>query len=814
MPFAAARINTGSFRNLRGDRVRVASAFLICAALQLLSACGGGGSGGGSSSPPPQGPGGGGTPAPPPTAQTVTIGGTVSGLSGSGLVLQNNDGDDLSVASDGAFVFRTAVAADTGSYHVTVKRRPANPMQTCTVTDGSGTASRANVTNIAVKCSHDHARFIYQYEPLLNVLGVYRTNEHSPQLRRTATLAHKFPHVTLPHPNGKFLYLIPEDEDLMYGYSVDAAGALTAIGPPIQAGAGTLWGFIHPNGRFLFLSNVRTDQIARFAIAENGTVSALTPVLLPPGSYPRAASMTSDGRYLIVGNTGGPAGQVKNVAAFAINAESGALTPLAGSPFETPVSPEYVWLGANDTIVYATTPSSFVTAAYRLDSTNGTLAALPPIRRSTGTADVLAHPVLPLLYLAPLVQGTTPSKVEAFAIDESTGQLLPLPGAPVDVGDEILSFMIDPTGRFLYVYCRNSLRSFSIDPATGRLTDPRIVSGPRYMLATSKTQSAVTHRAKFVFTANDSANTVSAFKVDRTTGALTAINTSLPVRGRALLTAVDSRARFLYTGNDPGVVYGHSIDAEGRVSPINTAGGAHAVSLPEQLVIHPTDRFLFVSSWQSKWVFSYSIDANTGAMSTAGNAPAPYSPGGMAMHPDGTKLYVLSGAQLVSIYGVSATAQLTRLLDRNVSATNLALHPNGKFLYLVNTFGNIDVHDSDLPAGAAPQTVQLTRRAHAIRIDPTGRFAYALTDRDILGFTVDAATGALTGMPDGLFDPAATPVSLSFDADGSILYVSTAAPNAVTAYQVDSRTGALTKIGDSVTTPGYPRGVIAAGVQE
>lgn len=80
----------------------------------------------------------------------VTIGGTVSGLSGAGLVLRNNGGDDLAISAGGSFTFPTPVSTGT-SYLVTVLTQPATPTQTCTVSNGSGTAS-TNVTNVAVSC--------------------------------------------------------------------------------------------------------------------------------------------------------------------------------------------------------------------------------------------------------------------------------------------------------------------------------------------------------------------------------------------------------------------------------------------------------------------------------------------------------------------------------------------------------------------------------------------------------------------------------------------------------------------------------------
>ena len=83
---------------------------------------------------------------------SYTVGGTVSGLSGTGLVLQNNDGDDLPVATDGSFAFATALL-DESAYAVTVLTQPGSPSQTCTVTDDSGTLAGANVTTVQVTCA-------------------------------------------------------------------------------------------------------------------------------------------------------------------------------------------------------------------------------------------------------------------------------------------------------------------------------------------------------------------------------------------------------------------------------------------------------------------------------------------------------------------------------------------------------------------------------------------------------------------------------------------------------------------------------------
>jgi len=81
-------------------------------------------------------------------APTFAIGGTVTGLSGD-LTLQNNGGDDLTIDTDGDFTFATPIE-DGSTYNVSVATQPAG--QECTVVNGSGAVSGADVTDIDVSC--------------------------------------------------------------------------------------------------------------------------------------------------------------------------------------------------------------------------------------------------------------------------------------------------------------------------------------------------------------------------------------------------------------------------------------------------------------------------------------------------------------------------------------------------------------------------------------------------------------------------------------------------------------------------------------
>lgn len=78
-----------------------------------------------------------------------TVGGDVSGLQSTGLVLTLNGGDDLAIAADGSFTFDTPLA-DAETYEVEVGTQPAG--QTCSVANGAGEIDGANVTDVAVTC--------------------------------------------------------------------------------------------------------------------------------------------------------------------------------------------------------------------------------------------------------------------------------------------------------------------------------------------------------------------------------------------------------------------------------------------------------------------------------------------------------------------------------------------------------------------------------------------------------------------------------------------------------------------------------------
>src|ERR1700720_1524104 len=109
---------------------------LLGIAVLLISGCsgvkGGTTSGGGTGG----GTGGGGTGGGTGGGGPFTIGGTIIGLNGTGLILTNNGGDALTITQQGTFtfVFKTAIAGN-ANYKVAIQQEPSSPTQNCSVTN-------------------------------------------------------------------------------------------------------------------------------------------------------------------------------------------------------------------------------------------------------------------------------------------------------------------------------------------------------------------------------------------------------------------------------------------------------------------------------------------------------------------------------------------------------------------------------------------------------------------------------------------------------------------------------------------------------
>lgn len=107
----------------------------------ILASCGGGGGGDDGGSPDPQ----------TEPESGFEVGGIVTGLMGSGLVLQNNSGNDLNISADGSFAFSESLD-DLSDYEVTILSNPTSPNQVCTASNGTGSIAGADISDVIISC--------------------------------------------------------------------------------------------------------------------------------------------------------------------------------------------------------------------------------------------------------------------------------------------------------------------------------------------------------------------------------------------------------------------------------------------------------------------------------------------------------------------------------------------------------------------------------------------------------------------------------------------------------------------------------------
>lgn len=414
---------------------------LISIALSMLAACGGGyggvevgGSGGGAS---------------------YTIGGTVSGLAGSGLVLLDNGGNNLALSAAGAFTFSEALAKG-ATYLVTVWTQPSSPAQTCVVTNGSGTVGAANVTNVAVVCANWLPHHAYAANADDNTISVYSIDSMTGALTTVgAPVATGLsPHSIAVSPDGQHVYVANEMSSNISAYAVNAtSGDLTPIaGSPFQAGTDprALAFAVTPSGPYLYVANKGSNNLSAYSVnVSNGALTPLTTATYATGTGPSAVLVDTWGPLVFVANNGGS----NDISVFRI-AAGGALTPVVGSPFAAGGNPHSL------AVAYFTDWYTFSSEFLYTANSNGASSTISGFAvGSTGALNALSGSPFQLAVNNDIttnngggsLYATTATNVVGYSIDENTGLLTALPGFPVSAGANAYSLAADLFDGFLYV---------------------------------------------------------------------------------------------------------------------------------------------------------------------------------------------------------------------------------------------------------------------------------------------------------------------------------------------------------------------------
>ncbi len=545
----------------------------------LLVACGGGSSG-------------------PPT---YTVGGTVTGLSGSGLVLQSGGGANLPITASGAFTFATGMPSGT-IYAVTVKSSPTSPPQVCTVADGVGTIAATDVTNVTVTCENGFrvggtVSGLQGSGLVLQVVVPGRGCGPGCQLG-----GHFNPGYNVGPPlqitsNGPFTF------NIAYSESIGLPTMLAVVSQ--QPASPSQYCMMHNDAFNIQAANVTDIEVgcsqhAYVANAGDSTVSAYTidatsgalaavgtPVAT--GMSPHAIVGTQDKKYVFVGNEGS-----NDISAFAVNFASGALTPVPGSPFAARTDPKALALyqGDSNNYLYVANAGSDTISAFAVDPSSGALTPLSPATFATGKSPssiaVNPNPYNGHIYVA---NNGGSNDVSAFSVDSATGILTPMAGSPFPAGANPLGLALGAGGMFLYTAnpdaTHPSISGFSVDPASGALAP---LSGSPFPLPVSH-YIAADQTAAYLYVTTGSG--IVGYGIDGTTGTLT------PLPGFPVATGTDAYS----VAPDPLVQCGPAINA------VSTC----VLGTP----------FLYVANDGSADVSGFRFDASTGGLTPITGSPFP-----------------------------------------------------------------------------------------------------------------------------------------------------------------------------------------------
>jgi 6-phosphogluconolactonase len=348
-----------------------------------------------------------------------------------------------------------------------------------------------------------------------------------------------------------------------------------------------------------------------------------------------------------------------------------------------------------------------------------------------------------LAYVGTYTTKTNSKGIYAYRYDAETGKLASLGVAGESVDPSFVA--VHPSGKFLYAVNeagKNSIVSaFALEPKTGKLTLlnrlPALGGDPCY-ISFDKT-------GKYALVANYSSGNVVVFPIltDGKLGEHTAL-----VQDRGSLGPNKERQE-----------------------------GPHA----HWIETLPDNRFALVSDLGLDEVLIYRFNAAKGTLSP--NQPpfarlkAGSGPRHIAIRPGGKFVYVVSElSSTVTVFRFNAKAgtlhelQTVTTLPKDFSGRNdtaeIAVHPNGKFLYASNrgheSIAVFTIHPAKGTLTFVANVPTGGKEPRHFAIDPGGNYLLAENQlsNDIVVFKIDLATGGLTPTGDVIDVP--SPVDLAF----------------------------------------------------
>jgi 6-phosphogluconolactonase len=317
------------------------------------------------------------------------------------------------------------------------------------------------------------------------------------------------------------------------------------------------------------------DKIVAFAIdADTGQLTRQAEV--PAAGGPSVMAISPDRRVLYVGHRNTPA-----ISSFRVNHNSGALTP------QGTVSAEH-----GPTFLATDRSGRFLLSAYY----QGGYAAVHRL----GADGAVGAPALD--------RQTTATGAHAISTDSSNRYAF-VPHI-ARLNDNVLEPPKENPGPNVIFQFRFDTQSGRLSPNTPLRVEPAERLGPRHYCFHPSRDIA--------YFSNEQGCSVTAYRLDPATGALTAAQTisTLPegysARNTCSQIHLTPSGQFLYVGNrGHNSIAGFAVDPNGRLTAI---GQASTEPVPSAFCLDPAGRFVFAAGSASGRLAAYGIDGATGAL--------------------------------------------------------------------------------------------------------------------------------------------------------------------------------------------------------
>ncbi len=485
---------------------------------------------------------------------------------------------------------------------------------------------------------------------------------------------------------------------------------------------------------------------------------------------------------------------------------------------------------------YAVNYSDSTISMYTVNAETGQLRHNGYVLMDTGACAVALHPSGRFLYTANYgADNTNPDTVSMYMIDRSSGALAP--GTPVSVesGINTRSIAVDPSGRFAYAADRgvdadsgpDTISMYTIDLDTGALTP---CATPTIAAGNQPVSVAVHPSGKFAYAANygsgsDSGNdTVSIYRIDRETGALSPAATASATAGdKPHCIAFHPSGEFAYVANaGSGSVSVFTVNRNtGALTPASPAS-VDAGTFTIYVTVDPSGKFVYAANRDSSSISAYAIDPDSGSLTPAGADAATGSlPLSATVDPSGKFVYApCQGSNTVSAYEIDrdsgALAPAGTCSARNIpfmlavsSGTSPIKHVP-KFAYVANettdtvSMYSINPNNGALSLASSVSIPDTTGFPCAVAADTRGRFAYVpsdgLTSVDpVYIYRIDQSSGELISGTQVSADAEDGAVSSVVEPSGRFAYVANFHSSSIGVYSINQSTGALSPGGAAAT---------------